>query len=261
MFIVQRLKSIGHWSVAISDQSFESSMLVPSARRGIHVMTEHLKILKERFGHSEFRPGQREVIEALCERGAALAVFPTGGGKSLCYELPALMWDGITLVVSPLIALMKDQIDFLRARGIAAARLDSSMTAEEAADVNAKLRSGALKLLYVAPERFSNERFLETMKRMKISLFAVDEAHCISEWGHNFRPDYLKLAKAAEDLKAERVLALTATATPAVVEDICGGFGIPRHCAIVTGFYRPNLTINTTPVLARNRDALLLDRL
>ena len=118
-----------------------------------------------------------------------------------------------------------------------------------------------MKLLYVAPERFNNERFLETIRRKSIALFAVDEAHCISEWGHNFRPDYLKLAAIAKELNAERVLALTATATPAVVEDICAGFGIPKQCAIVTGFYRPNLTICTTPVDARNRDALLLDRL
>src|SRR6266850_3559392 len=261
MFIVQRLKSIGHWSVAISDQSFESSMLVPSVRRGIHVMTEHLKILKERFGHSEFRPGQREVIEALCERGAALAVFPTGGGKSLCYELPALMWDGITLVVSPLIALMKNQIDYLRSHGIPAARMDSSLTEEEAKSAGEQLQSGKLKLLYVAPERFNNERFLETIRRNKIALFAIDEAHCISEWGHNFRPDYLKLAEMVKELKAERMLALTATATPSVVENICARFGIPKECAIVTGFYRPNLVIWTTPVRAEDRDALLLDRL
>ncbi|PYS38975.1 MAG: RecQ family ATP-dependent DNA helicase [Acidobacteria bacterium] len=222
---------------------------------------DHLKILRERFGFAEFRPGQREVIQALCEHGAAVAVFPTGAGKSLCYELPALMWDGVTLVVSPLIALMKNQIDFLRSRGIAAARMDSSLTPEEARDASEQLRSGELKLLYVAPERFNNERFLEIMRRRKIALFAIDEAHCISEWGHNFRPDYLKLAETAKELKAERVLALTATATPQVVENICAGFRIPKNCAIVTGFYRPNLTIYTTPVAANRRDALLLDRL
>jgi ATP-dependent DNA helicase RecQ len=225
------------------------------------IMTDHLQILKDRFGYSEFRPGQREVIEALCDRGAALAVFPTGGGKSLCYELPALMWDGITLVVSPLIALMKNQIDYLRSHGIPAARMDSSLTQEEAKEANEQLRSGKLKLLYVAPERFNNERFLETIRRNKIALFAIDEAHCISEWGHNFRPDYLKLAEIVKELKAERVLALTATATPSVVENICARFGIPKESAIVTGFYRPNLTIWTTPVRAQDRDALLLDRL
>src|SRR2546425_3201635 len=131
------------------------------------------------------------------------------------------MWDGITLVVSPLIALMKNQIDFLRSRGISAARMDSSLTDEEARAANELLLSGKLKLLYVAPERFNNERFLEMMRRTKITLFAIDEAHCISEWGHNFRPDYLKLAETAKELNAERVLALTATATSSVVENIC----------------------------------------
>jgi ATP-dependent DNA helicase RecQ len=218
-------------------------------------------LLTSRFGLSEFRPGQRRVIDALRTRGAALAVFPTGAGKSLCYQLPALMFEGITLVVSPLIALMKDQIDYLQRLGIAAARMDSSLDAAEAREVGERLRSGALRLLYVAPERFNNERFLDDLQRARIGLFAVDEAHCISEWGHNFRPDYLKLAETAREVGAERVLALTATATPSVVEDICGGFNIPLECAVVTGFHRPNLSLHTTPVSQTERDALLLDRL
>jgi len=160
------------------------------------------KILKSRFGYSEFRPGQMDVLQALEKHGRALAVFPTGGGKSLCYQLPALAWDGITVVVSPLIALMKDQIDFLKNRGISAARMDSSLSAGEMTSANRALDSGTLKLLYVAPERFNNERFIETIRRKKIALLAVDEAHCISEWGHNFRPDYLKLAATAKELKA-----------------------------------------------------------
>jgi ATP-dependent DNA helicase RecQ len=219
------------------------------------------ELLRTRFGFTEFRPGQLPVIEALLEGKAALAVFPTGGGKSLCYQLPALAFDGVTLVISPLIALMKDQIDFLCARGIDAARLDSSLPYEEARAVNERLRAGTLKLLYVAPERFNNERFLAQLKRTRIALFAIDEAHCISEWGHNFRPDYLKLAEAARDLGVARVLALTATATPAVVEDIREAFGIQRACAFVTGFYRPNLELRTTPVEAEQRDTLLLERL
>lgn len=219
------------------------------------------RVLREQFGLNEFRPGQREVLDALLEHGAALAVFPTGGGKSLCYQLPALLLDGVTIVVSPLIALMKDQIDFLQSRGIAAARLDSSLGADEARQVSEQMRNGELKLLYVAPERFNNERFTSSLQRTRIALFAVDEAHCISEWGHNFRPDYLKLAAAARELQVERVLALTATATPAVVEAICAGFDIPRACAIVTGFYRPNLRLCTTPTTAAKRDSLLLKRL
>jgi ATP-dependent DNA helicase RecQ len=203
--------------------------------------------LLDRFGFKEFRPGQEKVIESLLTTGAALAVFPTGAGKSLCYQLPALQIDGLTVVVSPLIALMKDQIDFLTRRGIPAARLDSSCTQEELFAINRQIDEGEIKMLYVAPERFNNERFLAHMKRIKIGLFAVDEAHCISEWGHNFRPDYLKLAETARELGVERVLALTATATPAVVKDVCEAFNIPAGDATVTGFYRPNLTMLLTP--------------
>ena len=219
------------------------------------------QILNERFGLPAFRPGQRRVIEALDEEKAALAVFPTGGGKSLCYQLPALQYDGVTVVISPLIALMKDQIDFLRARGIEAARLDSSLSFDEVREVSRALRDGSLKILYVAPERFNNERFLDQLGRANISLFAVDEAHCISEWGHNFRPDYLKLADTARALRVERVLALTATATPAVVEDICRNFAIPRAGVVITGFHRPNLFLSTAPTADRERDEALVGRL
>jgi ATP-dependent DNA helicase RecQ len=219
------------------------------------------RLLADRFGLSEFRPGQVEVIEALLAGRSALAVFPTGSGKSLCYQLPALLLDGVTVVVSPLIALMKDQIDALDAIGVPAARIDSSLALDELRDVSARLLRGELRLLYVAPERFNNERFLAQLAGVPIALFAVDEAHCISEWGHNFRPDYLKLAQRARELGAERVLALTATATPAVVEDICAGFGIERADAVATGAYRPNLTLLLTPVAAGDRDALLVERL
>jgi ATP-dependent DNA helicase RecQ len=171
------------------------------------------------------------------------------------------MLDGVTVVVSPLIALMKDQIDFLARQGVDAARLDSSLDAAEVRSVSDRLRNGSLKLLYVAPERFNNERFLAQFGETKIALFAVDEAHCISEWGHNFRPDYLKLAARARELGAERVLALTATATAAVVADIQAGFAIEDRDTVVTGFYRPNLTLLTTPAGAGERDQLLIDRL
>jgi ATP-dependent DNA helicase RecQ len=216
-------------------------------------------LLRDRFGLTTFKPGQREVIDALLTRGKALAVFPTGGGKSLCYQLPALAFEGVTVVVSPLIALMKDQIDYLQSRGIAAARLDSSLDAAAVRGVTERLRSGALQLLYVAPERFNNERFLNDLGRVPIALFAVDEAHCISEWGHNFRPDYLKLAETARGLQVARVLALTATATPSVVEDICAAFEIPRECAVVTGFYRPNLSLYITPVTPGSREETLIE--
>jgi ATP-dependent DNA helicase RecQ len=227
----------------------------------VATVTAAAELLASRFGYPEFRPGQEQVVDSLLAGRSALAVFPTGAGKSLCYQLPALMLDGVTVVVSPLIALMKDQIDLLARQGVDAARLDSSLDANEVRAVSDRLRGGSLKLLYVAPERFNNERFLAQLGETKIALFAVDEAHCISEWGHNFRPDYLKLAARARELRAERVLALTATATPAVVADIRAGFGIEERDTVVTGFYRPNLTLLTTPVDVRARDQVLIERL
>ncbi len=224
-------------------------------------MLDPLDVLRTRFGFSTFREGQGEVVQALVTGGRALAVFPTGSGKSLTYQLPSLLFDGVTLVVSPLIALMKDQIDFLTKKGIPAARLDSSLEPEEARRVDLAVKSGKTKLLFVAPERFANERFLEMLSRTKIALFAVDEAHCISEWGHNFRPDYLKLAEIAENLRAERVLCLTATATPSVVKDVCKAFRIPEEAAILTGFYRKNLELVVTPTEGRDRDEALVRRI
>ncbi len=217
-------------------------------------MPDALALLRQYFGFADFKPGQREVVGHLLAGKSAAAVFPTGGGKSLCYQLPALVLPGLTLVVSPLIALMKDQIDALAARGIAARRLDSTLDLDEYRSAMDEVRSGRLKLLYVAPERFVNERFCEVIQRTAISLFAVDEAHCISEWGHNFRPDYLRLARFAQLFRAERVLALTATATPQVLGDICRFFRIELACAIRTGFYRPNLALLGTPVSAAQRD-------
>lgn len=214
--------------------------------------------LQQHFGFEAFRPGQKEVVAHLLNGHSTAAVFPTGGGKSLCYQLPAILLPGVTLVVSPLIALMKDQIDALAVKGIAAQRLDSTLDAEAYRGVMGQVRRGELHLLYVAPERFSNERFREAVRSIRISLFAVDEAHCISEWGHNFRPDYLKLAGFAHEFGVERILALTATATERVLDDICRGFDIAPECAVRTGFYRPNLTLLTTPVEENERDSRLL---
>ena len=202
--------------------------------------------LREVFGFDQFRPGQEAVIRQILQRQSALALFPTGSGKSLCFQLSALHLEGLTLVVSPLIALMKDQIDFLEAHHIRAARLDSSVPLEQIRAIDAELRAGQLKLLYVAPERFSNERFIQKLHGLKIALMVIDEAHCISEWGHNFRPDYLKLARLARKLRIERVLALTATATPAVAADICREFAISKEGFVHTGFYRPNLLLRIT---------------
>ena len=213
------------------------------------------------FGHFEFRPGQLQVIETLIAGRPSLAIFPTGGGKSLCYQLPALMLDGLTLVISPLIALMKDQVEALLARGVAAARLDSSLDASEVRSIYDRMDSGDLKLLYVAPERIANEGFLLKLRRTRISFIAIDEAHCISEWGHNFRPDYLKLAQLTRDLDVTRVLALTATATPKVAADICREFNIAENDHVQTGFRRSNLSFHVTPCLAADRKALLLSRI
>ncbi len=220
-----------------------------------------LHALRTHFGHDTFREGQEDVIRALLDGESALALFPTGAGKSLCYQLPAVLLEGTTLVISPLIALMKDQVDALRARGIAAARLDSSLTAEETQRVYADLREGKLKLLYVAPERLSGEAFIERLRRVKISLLAIDEAHCISEWGHNFRPDYLRLARVAEELSLRPVLALTATATPDVARDICKAFGIAGERHVQTSFRRKNLHLRLTPCAANQKLTVLAKRL
>lgn len=213
--------------------------------------------LQKNFGFDTFRPGQQQVVEYLLAGHSCAAVFPTGGGKSLCYQLPALILPGVTLVVSPLIALMKDQIDALTVRGIAARRLDSTLSADEYLEAMDEVRQGDLRMLYVAPERFNNERFRESIRNLPISLFAVDEAHCISEWGHNFRPDYLKLAGFAREFNAERILALTATATKQVLEDICQGFDIKAEHSVRTGFYRANLTLLTEAVTENTK----IDRL
>ncbi len=217
--------------------------------------------LRRAFGFEDFLPGQEVAISRLLAGRSALAIFPTGAGKSLCYQLPALLLDGLTVVISPLIALMKDQLDFLQSHGLPAARLDSSLTREETLAVYEELNSGRLKLLYISPERLGNERFLQSLQRRKISLLAVDEAHCISEWGHNFRPDYLKIANLAEQLQVGRVLALTATATPQVAGDIARGFAVAEEDVVHTGFYRPNLRLYATPCEAADRMELLLARL
>lgn len=225
------------------------------------LIDEARQILTERFGLAEFREGQRGVIERLLDGKNVAAVFPTGGGKSLCYQLPSQMFDGTTVIVSPLIALMKDQCDALAEKGIAAARLDSSLTGQEFRDAMRGIRDGSTKILYVAPERFFNERFIASIGTVKISLFAIDEAHCISQWGHNFRPDYLKLAELTRKLGAERVLALTATATPDVLSDIQQEFQIDDDDAIRTPFHRPNLQLRSVVVSTENQYDTLLNRL
>ncbi|MDT8445815.1 MAG: ATP-dependent DNA helicase RecQ [bacterium] len=226
-------------------------------------MNNPQELLKQYFGFEAFRPGQAEVIEKLLAGRSALAVFPTGSGKSLCFQLPALCLEGLTLVVSPLLALMKDQVDFLVSKGIAAARWDSQQSYDEVREIKNRLQQGQLKLLYVSPERLSNEFFLNLMQSVKISLLVVDEAHCISEWGHNFRPEYLKLQYHAQKLAIRQFLCLTATATPQVAQDICRVFDIPPQDYVLTGFYRPNLTLrhHVLPEGEAAKDQKLLERL
>lgn len=224
-------------------------------------INDPLALLNESFGFNAFRLGQEAVIRCLLEGRSAGAIFPTGSGKSLCYQLPALLLPGLTLVVSPLLALMKDQIDGLRAKGMHAERLDSSLEEDDYRRVTADIRAGKVKLLFVAPERLGNERFLNLIRGQTISLLAVDEAHCISAWGHNFRPDYLKLADAAKTLRVERVLALTATATPKVAADMAAAFNIAPEDMTNTGFYRPNLELRVSACRDAERLDLLVKRL
>jgi ATP-dependent DNA helicase RecQ len=199
--------------------------------------------LQRYFGFTDFREGQAEVIESVLAGQDAVVVMPTGGGKSLCFQLPAMMIDGVTLVISPLIALMKDQVDALAARGIPTTFINSSLTYAETNRRLSKLRMGEYKLVYVAPERFRSEAFMETIAETKVRLFAVDEAHCISHWGHDFRPDYLKLKQAVEALGRPQVIALTATATPQVRADISEQLGLTDPHVSVAGFDRPNLSL------------------
>ena len=199
--------------------------------------------LQKHFGFQDFREGQREVIATILSGKDAIVVMPTGSGKSLCYQLPAMMMDGATLVVSPLIALMKDQVDALRARGLPATFINSAIPDMEQRSRIESLRRGEYKLVYVAPERFRSPRFNAALQSVNISLFAVDEAHCVSTWGHDFRPDYLRLKNIIESLGKTPTLALTATATPYVRSDIIQQLGLKTPQTFVSGFDRPNLSI------------------
>lgn len=206
-----------------------------------------LELLKKYFGYETFRPLQAEIVDHCVNGKDALVLMPTGGGKSLCYQLPALKLSGLTVVVSPLISLMKDQVDALRANGIPAAFMNSSLTSSENKEVEEKARRGGLKLLYLAPERLSMPRILDFLQSLQISLFAVDEAHCISEWGHDFRPDYRNLIYLRERFPHVPVLALTATANARVQEDIISQLKLGNGRVFRSSFDRPNLTYRVLP--------------
>lgn len=202
--------------------------------------------LKQYFGFDSLRPGQDEVVAAIMAGRDALAIMPTGKGKSLCYQLPSLCRPGVTVVVSPLIALMKDQVDALQAKGIPAAAINSSLGADEYRQVMGAFRRGKLKIIYVAPERFGQEGFMNLLREMPIGLLAVDEAHCLSQWGHDFRPDYLRLGRVREALGYPQTVALTATATAHVREDILTTLQLRDPATIISGFARDNLDFHIT---------------
>jgi len=219
--------------------------------------------LREHFGFPAFRPGQREACEAALAGRDVLVVMPTGSGKSLCYQLPALLRDDLTIVVSPLVALMQDQVEALYARGLsdrvalvnAQQQSDANLAAVDAAV------SGQLRLLYVAPERFSSPGFVQRIREARVGLFVVDEAHCVSQWGHDFRPDYFRLADAARYLDADSIVASTATATPGVAADVVRRLGLREPLRVATGFDRPNLSFAVARPAPHEKHTLLIETL
>jgi len=215
--------------------------------------------LKQTFGYDGFRAGQEQAIRAVVAGRSAAAIFPTGSGKSLCYQLPALLLPHLTMVVSPLLALMQDQLAFLHRHGIAAASIDSAQSREQASETMARAKSGELKILMISVERLKNERFRNFISQVPISLLVVDEAHCISEWGHNFRPDYLKLPDYQRQFNIPQVLLLTATATPPVIADMQSKFAIAADDVVTTGFYRSNLNLLVEPVSGFNKQRRLVE--
>ena len=214
-------------------------------------------LLQTHFGFNAFRPGQERVINTILSGKSAAAIFPTGSGKSLCYQVPAIQLSGLTLLVSPLLALMQDQLAFLSNKGISAASIDSTQTREQANEVMAGVKQGVIKVLMISVERLNNERFRQFISTVSISLLVVDEAHCISEWGHNFRPDYLKLPQYQREFSIPQVLLLTATATPQVIEDMGAKFGIQQEDITLTGFYRSNLNLAVEGVASSQKIAVI----
>ncbi|MGH7648428.1 MAG: RecQ family ATP-dependent DNA helicase, partial [Gemmatimonadaceae bacterium] len=215
--------------------------------------------LKQHFGFAEFRPGQERAVAAVAAKRDTLVVLPTGGGKSLCYQVPALLLPGLTVVISPLISLMKDQVDALEARGLPAAFINSTLSSSEVSDRLSRAERGKLKMLYVAPERFDFGSAAERLSAMGVSLLAVDEAHCISEWGHDFRPSYLRVGQVRERLGAPPTIALTATATPEVRRDIVRQLGLAQPEVVITGFDRRNLRYHVVRTRTdRDKDTALV---
>ncbi|MCK9418169.1 MAG: DNA helicase RecQ [Nitrospirae bacterium] len=213
----------------------------PSQASSVH------NILRTVFGFESFRPNQETIVDKILNLQDVFAVMPTGGGKSLCYQLPALLLEGTAVVISPLISLMKDQVDAARENGIAAVFMNSSLDQRELANIERRLSAGQIKLLYIAPERFAMPQFIKTLRGIPLSLFAIDEAHCISEWGHDFRPDYLALSAIPELFPNVPVAAFTATATEKVQQDIIHKIGLRTPHTVRASFNRPNLFYQVRP--------------
>src|SRR5690348_1353494 len=224
------------------------------------VSSNSLQTALTRLGYAAFRPGQREAVETLLAHGRLLLVAPTGGGKSLSYQLPGTLLPGTTLVISPLVALMADQVQALEARGVAATYLAATLDAGEMRRRLARLASGAFSLVYVAPERLAFPGFRAMLRELAVPLVAIDEAHCISEWGHDFRPEYLEIGGVLGDFPSARVLACTATATPIVRDEILARLGLaPDTPQMVRGFARPNLALRAVEVEGRRERDRLVD--
>lgn len=215
-------------------------------------------LLKKHFGYDEFRPLQKEIIERVLLGKDCVVLMPTGGGKSLCFQLPALMMDGLTIVISPLISLMKDQVDALRTNGIMADLINSTLSQDEITGVMNRAQSGELKMLYIAPERLNAYDFEEFLRKLNISLIAIDEAHCISEWGHDFRPDYGNLKMLRSKFPHIPIVALTATATEKVREDIVKQLNLQDAQVFISSFNRPNLSYEVLPKKNSMRSILAL---
>lgn len=222
-------------------------------------MQEALHILQQYWRYDRFRPLQEEIIAHILEKKHTVGLLPTGGGKSLCYQLPALLTDGLTLVISPLIALMQDQVQQLNARNIAAAFLHAGLRFTEAEDILEQCRTGQIKLLYISPERLQNRQFRDYLPALRIRLLAVDEAHCVSQWGHDFRPEYLRIKEVRSELKNVPLLALTASATPAVLDDILLQLDIPDARIFRKSFRRDNIYYDI--VKTENKTGILLEQL
>jgi ATP-dependent DNA helicase RecQ len=210
-------------------------------------LDEARAMLRARFGFPDFRPGQERAVASVLDKRDTLVVLPTGGGKSICYQVPAMVLPGLTVVVSPLISLMKDQVDALTARGIPATFVNSTLSSGEVSERMSRVMRGEIKLLYLAPERFDVGTAAERLRGVGVSLLAIDEAHCISEWGHDFRPSYLRIAQVREKLGWPQVVALTATATPHVRQDIARQLRLENPETIITGFDRQNLRYHVVP--------------